>query len=87
MRESARHSCLRVKLAAVMLIAGLNLAIAWDARRTYESFSALNFPGAGNVRVEPDKAAVLRAIVSRINYVVRHTGHRARAIQLSSVDR
>ncbi len=56
-----------LKFAAVLLIAGLNLAIAWDARRTYESFSALNFPGAGNVRVEPEKAAVLRAIVSRIN--------------------
>ena len=56
-----------VKFAAVLLIAGVNLAIAWDAGRTYESFSALNFPGAGNVRVEPEKAAALRAIVSRIN--------------------
>jgi hypothetical protein len=56
-----------VKFAAVLLIAGLDLAIAWDARRTYESFSALNFPGAGQVRVEPEKAATLRAIVSRIN--------------------
>ena len=50
-----------------LLIAGLNLAFALDARRNYESFSALNFPGASHVRVEPDKAAALRAIVSRIN--------------------
>ncbi len=56
-----------VKFAAVLLIAGIDLAIAWDAHRTYESFSALNFPGAGNVRVEPEKAATLRTIVSRIN--------------------
>jgi len=56
-----------VKLTAAVLIAGLNLAIAWDAHRTYESFSALNFPGARHVRVDPDKAAALRAIVSRIN--------------------
>jgi hypothetical protein len=56
-----------VKFAAVLLIAGLNLGFAWDARHTYQSFSALNFPGAGNVRVEPEKAATLRAIVGRIN--------------------
>jgi cell division protein FtsL len=56
-----------VKVTVALLIAGLNLAFAWDARRNYESFSALNFPGASHVRVEPDKAAALRAIVSRIN--------------------
>jgi hypothetical protein len=54
-------------VTAALLIAGLNLAFAWDARRTYESFRALNFPGARHVSVEPDKAAALRAIVSRIN--------------------
>jgi hypothetical protein len=55
------------RVSAALLIAGLNLAFAWDARRTYESFSPLGFPGSRLVRVEPDKAAALRAIVSRIN--------------------
>jgi hypothetical protein len=56
-----------LQASAALLIVGLNLGFAWDARRTYESFSALDFPGARHVRVEPDKAAALRAIVSRIN--------------------
>jgi hypothetical protein len=56
-----------VQVTAALLIASLNLAFAWDARRIYESFSALDFPGARYVRVEPGKAATLRAIVSRIN--------------------
>jgi hypothetical protein len=56
-----------VQVAAVMSIAGLNLACAWNARIIYESFSALDFPGATNVRVEADKATALRAIISRIN--------------------
>ena len=55
------------RVSAAVLIACLNLAFAWDARRTYESFSPLDFPGSRHVRVEPDKAAALRAIVSRIN--------------------
>ena len=56
-----------VQVTAALLIAGLNLSIAWSARRKYESFVALGFPGAMHVRVEPEKAAALRAIVSRIN--------------------
>jgi hypothetical protein len=55
------------RVSAALLIACLNLAFAWDARRTYESFTPLDFPGSRHVRVEPDKAAALRAIVSRIN--------------------
>jgi hypothetical protein len=55
------------RVSTALLIAGLNLAFAWDARRTYESFSPLDFPGSRHVRVEPDKAAALRGIVSRIN--------------------
>jgi hypothetical protein len=31
------------RVSAALLIAGLNLAFAWDARRTYESFSPLDF--------------------------------------------
>jgi hypothetical protein len=54
-------------VSAALLIACLNLAFAWDARRTYESFTPLDFPGSRHVRVEPDKAAALRAIVGRIN--------------------
>jgi hypothetical protein len=56
-----------VTASGTVLIAVLYLAFAWNARRIYESFSALDFPGARHVRVEPDKAAALRAIVSRIN--------------------
>ena len=56
-----------IQLAAALLIGGLNLAFAWNAHRTYQSFSALNFPGARHVRIQPDKAATLRAIVARIN--------------------
>jgi len=55
------------RVSAAVLIACLNLAFAWDARRTYESFSPLDLPGSRHVRVEPDKATALRAIVSRIN--------------------
>ena len=58
---------LAVQVTAALLIAGLSLSIAWSARRKYESFVALDFPGAMHVRVEPEKAAALRAIVSRIN--------------------
>jgi hypothetical protein len=53
--------------STAVLIAGLNLSLAWNAHRIYESFSALDFPGARHVRIEPDKAAALRAIVARIN--------------------
>lgn len=56
-----------IQATAALLLAGLSLAYTWDARRTYESFSALDFPGARRVRVEPDKAAAVRAIVGRIN--------------------
>jgi hypothetical protein len=56
-----------VQVTAAVIIAALNCAFAWEARRNYESFSALNFPGARFVRVEPKKAGVLRAIVTRIN--------------------
>ncbi len=56
-----------VQGTAALLIAGVSLSIAWNARRTYQSFVALDFPGARHVRVEPEKAAALRAIVSRIN--------------------
>jgi hypothetical protein len=55
------------RVSIALLIAGLNLMFAWNARRTYQSFSALDFPGARHVRIEPDKAAALRAIVARIN--------------------
>jgi hypothetical protein len=55
------------RITVAVSLAGFNLAFAWDARQTYESFSALNFPGAMQVRVEPGKAAALRAIVGRIN--------------------
>jgi hypothetical protein len=50
-----------------VVIAGFNLAFAWQAHQNYQSFTALDFPGARRVRVEPEKAAVLRAIVARIN--------------------
>jgi hypothetical protein len=56
-----------VRGTAAVLIAGVSISIAWNARRTYQSFAALDFPGARHVRVEPEKAAALRAIVSRIN--------------------
>jgi hypothetical protein len=56
-----------VQVTAALLIVGLNLSIAWSARRKYESFVALDFPGAMHVRVEPERAAALRAIVGRIN--------------------
>ncbi len=65
--RNRRWMPLAVQLTAALLIAGLNLSFAWDARRKYESFVALDFPGAMHVRVEPEKAAALRAIVSRIN--------------------
>jgi hypothetical protein len=55
------------QVSAALLIAGLNLAFAWDARRTYDSLRSLNLPGSTRVRVEPEKAAALRAIVSRVN--------------------
>jgi hypothetical protein len=56
-----------VTAALALLLAGLNVAFAWEARRTYQSNSPLDFPGARYVRVEPEKAAFLHAIVSRIN--------------------
>jgi hypothetical protein len=65
--RNRRWMPLAVQVTAALLIAGLNLSIAWSARRKYESFVALDFPGAMHVRVEPEKAAALRAIVSRIN--------------------
>ncbi len=65
--RNRRWMPLSVQVTAALLIAILNLSIAWSARRKYESFVALGFPGAMHVRVEPEKAAALRAIVSRIN--------------------
>jgi hypothetical protein len=56
-----------IQVGAAVLLAALNLTFAWDAWRTYQSFSPLDFPGATHVRVEPEKAAALRSIVSRIN--------------------
>ena len=66
-RRNRKWMPLAVQVTAALLIAGLSLSIAWSARRKYESFVALGFPGAMHVRVEPEKAAALRAIVSRIN--------------------
>jgi hypothetical protein len=56
-----------IQATAALMIAVLNCAFAVEARRNYESFSALDFPGARYVRVEPKMASVLRAIVTRIN--------------------
>ena len=54
------------RAAIAVLLVGLNLAYAWEARQSYRAFLPLDFSGARNVRVEAAKAATLRAIVARI---------------------
>jgi hypothetical protein len=56
-----------LRFTAALLVITLHLGFALDARRIYGSFSALGFPGARLVRVEPEKAAALRSIVGSIN--------------------
>ena len=43
--RNRRWMPLAVQVTAAVLIAGLNLFLAWDARRKYESFVALGFSG------------------------------------------
>lgn len=55
------------RTAALILLAGLNLAYAWDANGNYRERAPLNLPGAGRVRVEARVAATLQAVVAHIN--------------------
>lgn len=55
------------RASIAILLVGVNVAYAWDAHRNYLAFTPLDFLGARHVRVEPEKAAALQAIVSRIN--------------------
>jgi hypothetical protein len=65
--EISQRISIATRTAAAVLIAGLNLAYAWSAQRTYHERAPLNLPGAGHVRVEASMAATLQTLVARIN--------------------
>jgi hypothetical protein len=56
-----------VRLAACLCLGGAYVGLAWQARSTYASFEPLGFPGTDSMRVERDRAPVLRALVARVN--------------------
>jgi len=65
--EISSRLSIGARTAAAILLAGLNLAYAWEAHRNYRERAPLNLPGAGHVRVEASMAATLQTIVARIN--------------------
>jgi hypothetical protein len=55
------------RLAAALCLGAIYLSLAWKAASLYASFEPLGFPGTGSMRVEPQKAANLRALVAKVN--------------------
>jgi hypothetical protein len=53
--------------AACLLLGAAYLGQAWYAENTYAGFEPLGFPGTGSMRIEPDRAAALHALVARVN--------------------
>jgi hypothetical protein len=52
---------------ACLLLGAAYLGFAWQAESTYAGFQPLGFPGTRSMRIEPERAAPLRALVARVN--------------------
>ena len=53
--------------AACLLLGAAYFGQAWYAENTYAGFEPLGFPGTAAMRIEPDRAATLHALVARVN--------------------
>jgi hypothetical protein len=63
----APRRAIAIGTIGAVLIGGGDLVYAWNAQRTYSSFTALNLPGAAHVHIQAQRAEILRSIVDRID--------------------
>jgi hypothetical protein len=56
-----------VRVAACLCIGAAYLGLAWQAKSFYASCQPLGFPGTESMRLGPERAALLRALVARVN--------------------
>jgi hypothetical protein len=56
-----------VAWGACLLLGAAYLGFAWQAESTYAGFQPLGFSGTRSMRIEPERAAPLRALVAKVN--------------------